>query len=108
MAFFARVSTVLTWLAGDRGLEGLPTRAELEREADAELQAQIAKGRPSAEEAIRTRPRPDWATPRPDPAESPAESLEVLAVRVDLFPDAVSPEDAARRIRTRSERARQR
>lgn len=104
MAFIARVSTVLTWLAGDRGLEGLPTRAELERQADAELQAQIAKGRPSAEEAIRTRARPDWAIPAADPAEP----VEVLAVRVDLFPDGTSAEDAARRIRTRAERARQR
>lgn len=75
--------------------ESFPTAADLEQQAQEELQAQIDKGRPGPEEAARVRPRPLWATPRPR-ASNP---LEVVAVRLDVLSPPLPTGGRARVVR---------
>ena len=86
MAFYARAADFLTdrvapCRAIGRGPRGLPTRAELESEAEQELQARIDRGRPGPEESMRTGPRPEWVTPR----RRPTRPLDVVSVRLDVI-----------------------
>ena len=97
MAFFARAADFLTdrvapHLVIGPGPRNQPTRAELENEAQRELQARIDLGRPGAEEAVRLRPGPppDWAAPQP--ARRPTRDLDVLTVRLDALGATVPAE----------------
>lgn len=69
-----------------------PSREELEREAEAEIQARIDLGRPGPEEAERTRPYPDWLMLR----RPPMRSFDLVEVNLEaLAPPARMPEAPA-------------
>jgi hypothetical protein len=57
------------------------SRADLEREAQDEIQARIDRGRPGPEEGRNGQPLPDWAVPTP----RPSRPVEVVAVRLDAL-----------------------
>lgn len=62
-----------------------PSRDELERQAQDEIQARIDRGRPGPEEAARRGPRPAWTLPhRPEPA-TETRRLDVVAVDLNAL-----------------------
>lgn len=83
MVHFRRTSSLIErltpHLAVGRGPRNQPTREQLEREAEAELQARIDLGRPPPEEFERTRPTPDWLLLR----RPPTRSLDLLEVNLN-------------------------
>ncbi|MEW6155408.1 MAG: hypothetical protein AB1673_15705 [Actinomycetota bacterium] len=86
MSLFARAADFLTdrvasRLAAGSGPRNQPSRAELEAEAGAEIQARIDQGRPGAEEAARRGPPPAWAVP---PAK-PSVPIGLVTVRLDAL-----------------------
>ena len=108
MAFLARAAEFLADRVAPRLVIGpaprnQPTRADLELQAEQELQARIDLGRPGAEEAVRRRPRPDWADPAP--RRRPVQALDVVTVRLDLLGGAPAEDVAvtSRRARVRRE-----
>jgi len=64
-------------LAVGRGPRNQPSREQLEREAQAEIQARIDLGRPGPDEFDRTRPVPDWLLLRQPPSTRRLDLLEV-------------------------------
>ena len=97
MPFFERTAEFLTALG--RAPRNQQTRAQLEVEAEQELQARIDLGRPGPEEAMRTGPPPEWAVPRP--ARRPTRPLDVVTVNLDALgaTPVVAPPAPSRRAR---------
>ncbi|MGH9226194.1 MAG: hypothetical protein ACRD2W_20955 [Acidimicrobiales bacterium] len=86
MAFFERAAEFLTDRVAPRlvighGPRNGPTRAELEAQAERELQARIDLGRPGPEESVRRGPVPEGAVPR----RRPTRPLDVVTVRLDVL-----------------------
>ena len=83
MALFRRTSSfierIAPHLAVGSGPRNQPSREELEREAQAELQARIDLGRPSPEEFERSHPVPDWLLLR----QPPTRKLDLLEVNLN-------------------------
>ena len=75
-ALVDRLATCFTY---GSALTNQLTRDEIEREAHAELQAGIDRGRPGPEEWARTRPPPAWAVRRP----RALRKVEAVTVRLD-------------------------
>lgn len=96
MSFLDGASAVVDRLATCFTFGSVPknhlTRDEIEREAHAELQARIDRGRPGPEEWARTRPPPDWAVPRP----RATRKIEAVTVRLDVPGPEARPADERR------------
>lgn len=68
------------------------SREQLEREAEAEIQARIDLGRPGPEEFERTRPVPDWLLLR----RPPTRTLDLVEVNLDaVVPPVPTPDQIA-------------
>lgn len=91
MSFLDGASAIVDRLATCFTFGSVPknqlTRDEIERQALAELQARIDRGRPGPEEWARTRPPPVWAVPRP----RAMRKVEAVAVRLDALAPAPQP-----------------
>lgn len=87
MSFIDRASLLIEHISlhlpAGRPPRNQPTRDELERQAAAEIQARIDLGRPGPEEAVRTRPVPQWAQRRKPVDAGRTRPLDVVAVRLD-------------------------
>jgi hypothetical protein len=83
-AFGRRTTSLIERLAPHlplgRATRNEEAREQLEREAEAEMQARIDLGRPGPEEFERTRPIPDWLLLR----RPPMRAMDLVEVNLDV------------------------
>lgn len=89
MFHFGRAGSRIERIAPHLRGKGSPThsREDLEREAQAEIQARIDRGRPGPEEAERTRPYPDWLLLR----RPPTRAFDLVEVNLDALAPPPAP-----------------